>query len=247
MTTKTNYDYIQTAKSDNGKYECERCQTEFNDPSEVFWAECGDYSKKHGVPLCQECCEDQQENWNEESEEEEGKCDCCEASLGEDEHIFCFTRGDEEKTMCRVCGDDTHEEMKAEGWMRDDDDCDDRDAPNVYPYKKCSVCGERKSCGNYKENDWYCETCAEEEDHATASSPTREKKEEDTKDILYWGVTDGYLTIYKLPSSVVLPDDCDFGACFGNKWCLGEEWGSLAALNFRDITQKMIDEEDFSE
>ena len=65
MTTQTNYDYIQTPKNDEGKYECERCQTEFNDESEVFWAECGDYSKKHGVPLCAECCEDQQENWGE--------------------------------------------------------------------------------------------------------------------------------------------------------------------------------------
>jgi hypothetical protein len=36
---------------------------------------------------------------------------------------------------------------------------DDRDAPNIYPYKKCSVCGERKSCGNYQENDWFCEDC----------------------------------------------------------------------------------------
>lgn len=121
MTTTTNYDYIQTAKSTNGKYECERCQIEFNDPSEVFWAECGDYSKKHGVPLCQECCEDQQENWETNSDDEE--------------------------------------------------ECDGRDAPNIYPYKKCYVCGERKSCGNYRENDWFCETCAEEEDHATASSP----------------------------------------------------------------------------
>lgn len=46
------------------------------------------------------------------------------------------------------------------------DDCplccdwvDQRDAPNVRPYKKCCVCGDRKSCGNYQENDWFCEDC----------------------------------------------------------------------------------------
>jgi hypothetical protein len=68
---KTNYSHITTDKNDNGKYECERCQIEFNDPSEVFWAEVGDYSKKHGVPLCVDCCEDQMENWADEEEEED--------------------------------------------------------------------------------------------------------------------------------------------------------------------------------
>jgi hypothetical protein len=42
---------------------------------------------------------------------------------------------------------------------------DDRDAPNVFPYKKCCECGERTSCGSYKEDDWYCEEhYIEEED-----------------------------------------------------------------------------------
>jgi len=41
----------------------------------------------------------------------------------------------------------------------EENDVDARDAPNIYPYKKCSDCGERKSCGNYKENDWFCEDC----------------------------------------------------------------------------------------
>jgi formylmethanofuran dehydrogenase subunit E len=38
---------------------------------------------------------------------------------------------------------------------------DDRDAPNIYPYKKCSDCGERKSTGNYHEDNegWFCEDC----------------------------------------------------------------------------------------
>ena len=49
---------------------------------------------------------------------------------------------------------------------RDDEDevesikVDDVDAPNIYPYKKCSECGDRKSCGNYNEDKlWFCEDC----------------------------------------------------------------------------------------
>lgn len=58
-------------------------------------------------------------------------------------------------------------------WMKDEDeeeaeeeeDVDDVDAPNVYPYKKCSECSERKSCGNYtNEKKWCCEDCYEEEE-----------------------------------------------------------------------------------
>ena len=38
---------------------------------------------------------------------------------------------------------------------------DDREAPNVFPYKKCTDCGERKSCGNYTPDDeWFCTDCA---------------------------------------------------------------------------------------
>jgi hypothetical protein len=74
-TSKTNFDYIQIPKNDNGQYECERCQTEFSDPSEVCWAEVGDYSKEHGVPLCADCCEDEQDNWACEEDGYENECD----------------------------------------------------------------------------------------------------------------------------------------------------------------------------
>ena len=41
----------------------------------MCWAEVGDFSKEHGIPLCADCCEDQIENWSEindvEDEEEE--------------------------------------------------------------------------------------------------------------------------------------------------------------------------------
>lgn len=50
--------------------------------------------------------------------------------------------------------------------LEDDEDLDvdDVDAPNCFPYKKCSVCEERKSCGNYDDNKvWFCEDCFVEE------------------------------------------------------------------------------------
>lgn len=44
---------------------------------------------------------------------------------------------------------------------------DQRDSPNVFPYKKCAFCHERSSCGNYTDDDqWQCESCAPEEDEA---------------------------------------------------------------------------------
>ena len=37
---------------------------------------------------------------------------------------------------------------------------DQRDSPNVAPYKKCAFCHERSSCGNYTNDDqWKCESC----------------------------------------------------------------------------------------
>jgi hypothetical protein len=40
---------------------------------------------------------------------------------------------------------------------------DDRDSPNIFPYKRCRECGERKSCGSYQNDRWFCEDCAPEE------------------------------------------------------------------------------------
>lgn len=64
---------------------------------------------------------------------------------------------------------------------------DDPDMPNVFPYKKCSVCEGRSSCGSYNENhDWVCEGCTpeEEEDDATWICDECENKKEDIEDKL---------------------------------------------------------------
>jgi hypothetical protein len=46
----------------------------------------------------------------------------------------------------------------------DDFDVDNVDSPNILPYKKCSVCDDRKSCGSYDVNKkWFCEECYKEE------------------------------------------------------------------------------------
>jgi hypothetical protein len=47
----------------------------------------------------------------------------------------------------------------------DEINVDDRDSPNIFPYKKCAFCHERSSCGNYTDDDqWQCESCAPEEE-----------------------------------------------------------------------------------
>ena len=54
---------------------------------------------------------------------EETICDNCECVLTEDTHIFCFEKeGKDDMTMCAECGNDTADEMRADGWKRDDDD-----------------------------------------------------------------------------------------------------------------------------
>jgi hypothetical protein len=77
---------------------------------------------------------------------------------------YCYTGGEhdeEEEYLCEDCDEECGSEVSEEF------NVDDRDAPNIFPYKKCSVCGERKSCGNYDdENNWYCENCAEDEELA---------------------------------------------------------------------------------
>jgi hypothetical protein len=179
MTTQTNYDYIKTPKNDEGKYECERCQTEFNDESEVCWAECGDYSKKHGVPLCAECCEDQQENWgeccdsdhdddhNHEDTKEEitdlppsfkGACADCGQIEGE-----CGLKLVGGKVMCCDClyHEDTKEEAEPE---EDDDESDDE---SVCECCKCEMLSDGKGNPDSKSQfyeevgEWYCGRCYE--------------------------------------------------------------------------------------
>jgi len=45
----------------------------------------------------------------------------------------------------------------------EENDVDDFESPNIYPYKKCSECEERKSCGSYSmEKQWFCEDCSSE-------------------------------------------------------------------------------------
>lgn len=68
--------------------------------------------------------------------------------------------------------------------------------------------------------------------------------QEDEKDCLYWGATDGYLTIWRVPENVVVPDDY---FSLTHSEILGVEWGGLSAAHFRTITQKMIDTNDFDE
>lgn len=48
---------------------------------------------------------------------------------------------------------------------------DRRDSPNILPYKRCSECGERKSCGCYQDDYWFCEDCAGQEEEDCRTKP----------------------------------------------------------------------------
>jgi hypothetical protein len=44
--------------------------------------------------------------------------------------------------------------------MTDEEWVDQYDSPNVRPYKSCTQCSERKSCGSYDADcNWLCEDC----------------------------------------------------------------------------------------
>jgi len=50
-------------------------------------------------------------------------CDNCSNELGEYDTIFIFENiSCETQTFCEECGNDLQEEMKADGWFRDDDE-----------------------------------------------------------------------------------------------------------------------------
>ena len=109
-----------------------------------------------------------------DSEQYNEECGNCNCKLTEDVHIFCLSRGDEEQVWCADCVHSFWQDLKSEGWIADNDtwselgfddgeenDVDDFDAPNIYPYKKCYSCSERSSTGNYSlDKLWICETCA---------------------------------------------------------------------------------------
>jgi len=54
---------------------------------------------------------------------------------------------------------------------------DDPEFPNIYPYKLCSVCDERSSCGSYNDDMyWLCESCTPEPE---ADSEEEEEEEDE--------------------------------------------------------------------
>ena len=60
-----------------------------------------------------------------------------------------------------------------ENKMTDEEWVDQYDSPNVRPYKSCTQCSERKSCGSYDADcNWLCEDCyADYEEECTEQSP----------------------------------------------------------------------------
>jgi hypothetical protein len=102
------------------------------------------------------------------------ECGICEDALHDWVGIECLEMNDgsgDEMTVCCDCWQSNKSTLKEEGWENQDGsdgeesepDVDDYDAPNIFPYKKCSACGERCSCGSYTtDKQWLCEGCSDE-------------------------------------------------------------------------------------
>jgi hypothetical protein len=113
--------------------------------------------------LCGVCGVDLEAQCSGACDGKERKCVCSECGdkdedfdVEDDEYYYCEKheqpKYNKDGLKCSACIESEDEE--------EDFDVDDVDAPNCLPYKKCSVCEERKSCGNYNDNKiWFCEDC----------------------------------------------------------------------------------------
>ena len=148
--------------------ECSNCNekltTWWEEDNEIFCADC--FEETNGDcggcahEACRRCARD------EEDEEDPFDCKCiiCDKVFATAEESCGWTQ--RERTFCskkceETMPDWTSDEEEEEG------DVDDRDQPNTYPYKKCCNCGDRKSCGMYFDDDWYCEDCYPEDEEET--------------------------------------------------------------------------------
>jgi hypothetical protein len=101
-------------------------------------------------------------------DDEDNSCANCDCDLTH-AHIYIIRRGEEEQTWCSECWCDNEEEMRAEGWLDDEDEepYPTRQEMADWTRKPCWECwqsGDRTgvSCGNFAEDDrFYCE----EHDH----------------------------------------------------------------------------------
>jgi hypothetical protein len=100
-----------------------------------------DYWTHNGVAHCEKCNAKWCKKWMED--------DIIEDS--DDEEEFNPLAGLTAKQIARI------ERIRME---RAEKRVDERDHPNIFPYKMCGFCHERSSCGNYTEDDvWQCEGC----------------------------------------------------------------------------------------
>jgi hypothetical protein len=83
----------------------------------------------------------------------------------------------------------------------DEINVDDRDSPNIFPYKKCAFCHERSSCGNYTDDDqWQCESCAPDEEPmkvSNLSGPAADMLQDGLTMILAMKINEDYLECIK--------------------------------------------------
>lgn len=120
--------------NDPSVYQCDECYDKDKEKDEKSIGICNDCNEElvdgyywsrpdRNLMFCADCGEwVLEEEKKEEEEEDMTYCSTCDCALTEDVHIFCFEKdGEEDLTMCSDCADDTTDEMRADGWKRDDD------------------------------------------------------------------------------------------------------------------------------
>ena len=96
-------------------------------------------------------------------------CENCDCECGEDVHVFCLVRGEEDMLLCSDCWVSFKKEWKAEGWV-DADNNEDEDEEDTPPETdadghdiKCCWCNATCPDVRYKDG-WAHKECLDKED-----------------------------------------------------------------------------------
>jgi hypothetical protein len=163
---------------DQYKTLCDNCECVLSEDVSIECLSRGDEEQTWCMGCWDDLCDEMRaEGWvaqGDEDDEDEAeayfdrkypkaKCHRCETAVSGATVVYCGGGGGACETwFCAACHADGTHDCCADDEEDDEeeDDVDDVDAPNHFPYKMCSECSERKSCGSYNADmKWLCETC----------------------------------------------------------------------------------------
>lgn len=132
-------------KKQKKQLECETCNAKVKSLIEYYGI------KGERWHICEKC-----ETKFDEERDLMGQCKNCDTYLDEDMHIFCYTRDTEDMTLCKDCGEDCYDELRADGWVRDDDEGSTTNEDDD-GFEDCNVCGYAHHHEDKCPNETTCE------------------------------------------------------------------------------------------